>query len=983
MIMNDPKGSIWRKWDLHFHTHSSYDYEDNSITNQDIIDILKSNNISVVAITDHHIIDIQRIKELNELAKRDIVILPGIEMRSELGGSESIHFIGIFPEDSEDYNIETTWTKLQGQLNLTSEDIKNMGDNNIYCDLKEASNLIHELGGIVSIHAGRKSNTIENITNSLPYKQAIKRDVLDFIDIFEMGQLKNVEEYEQKVFPKINKHPPMIICSDNHNIKKYKLRDNCWIKADPTFEGLKQILNEPKERVFIGETPPILGRVHNNKTKYIKSVFINKKEDSGLDEIWFTDIKIDLNPELVAIIGNKGNGKSALTDIIGLVGNTHNHRNFSFLNEEKFRQPKNNKASHFEGELQWESEDIDKDKRGLDQEDTEPHEYEKVKYVPQKFLEVLCNEEKEDFEKELKKIIFSHVPEEQRLGQNSLDKLVTFKTEAVNKGIDMLCDRLSATNKEIIELEEMSTDKYRQEIEERLKIKNQELQAHEKIKPNQVKQPESDDINPELKKISEEINIKTKKKRELEEIRDENRKKKTEIHKKVASIDRVSGEIENFKTQYEYLKTELENDLSILGFSFDDIVSLETKIEPLNKKKGNLKSELKGIEDDLNPQGRHDIETETFKDNTYTELERITKEIEELQNRLDEPNKKYQRYLKQLSEWESKEKEIIGSKDKEDSIGYYEKRLDYIRGQLSEDLKEKREERSRQAREIYKKKEKLIEIYKELYEPVKKFVDEHRLSKPNNQVKFDVSFEVVKDFKKTFFSFVHQGVKGSFQGTEEGTKRLQSILDSIDFNNENSVIEFLCKIIDNLERDHRDNGSEEKKIIREELKKDINVLDFYGFLFSLEYLAPTYKLKFGDKELPQLSPGEKGALLLIFYLLIDNKDNIPLIIDQPEENLDNQSVYELLVPYIKEAKKRRQIIIVTHNPNLAVVCDAEQIIYAKIDKSNKNKVTYESGAIENPEINKRIVEVLEGTLPAFNNRDAKYTITKTIRKTMV
>jgi ABC-type lipoprotein export system ATPase subunit len=73
---------------------------------------------------------------------------------------------------------------------------------------------------------------------------------------------------------------------------------------------------------------------------------------------------------------------------------------------------------------------------------------------------------------------------------------------------------------------------------------------------------------------------------------------------------------------------------------------------------------------------------------------------------------------------------------------------------------------------------------------------------------------------------------------------------------------------------------------------------------------------------------------LIFYLLVDNGD-IPLIIDQPEGNLDNQSVFKMLIPCIKEAKKRRQIIIVTHNSNLAVVCDAEQILHAQIDKTNE------------------------------------------------
>lgn len=74
--MNDPKGSIWRKWDLHVHTPYSYDYVDRSVNNQDIIDILKKNNISVVAITDHHAIDINRINELKQLANGEITILP-------------------------------------------------------------------------------------------------------------------------------------------------------------------------------------------------------------------------------------------------------------------------------------------------------------------------------------------------------------------------------------------------------------------------------------------------------------------------------------------------------------------------------------------------------------------------------------------------------------------------------------------------------------------------------------------------------------------------------------------------------------------------------------------------------------------------------------------------------------------------------------------------------------------------------------------
>lgn len=64
--------------------------------------------------------------------------------------------------------------------------------------------------------------------------------------------------------------------------------------------------------------------------------------------------------------------------------------------------------------------------------------------------------------------------------------------------------------------------------------------------------------------------------------------------------------------------------------------------------------------------------------------------------------------------------------------------------------------------------------------------------------------------------------------------------------------------------------------------------------------------------------------------------------------------------------------MVTHNPNLAVVCDAEQIIVASIDKRRNNTVDYYSGSIENPDTNKKIMDILEGTKPAFENRENKY-----------
>src|SRR4029079_13121042 len=95
-------------------------------------------------------------------------------------------------------------------------------------------------------------------------------------------------------------------------------------------------------------------------------------------------------------------------------------------------------------------------------------------------------------------------------------------------------------------------------------------------------------------------------------------------------------------------------------------------------------------------------------------------------------------------------------------------------------------------------------------------------------------------------------------------------------------------------------------LLKDQLRQGVTVQELYDFVFSLGFLSPIYNLQWDGKGLEQLSPGERGNLLLIFYLLVE-QDNIPLVIRQPEENLDNQTVFRTLVPCIKDANQRRQI----------------------------------------------------------------------------
>ena len=109
-------GSTWHRWDLHFHTQTSYDYGDKSVTDDDIINVMHQNGISAFAITDHHVIDIDRLKSLQEKGnKAGICVLPGIEFLADARGDEPIHFIGIF---SELCNINHVWEQIKNKTAL-------------------------------------------------------------------------------------------------------------------------------------------------------------------------------------------------------------------------------------------------------------------------------------------------------------------------------------------------------------------------------------------------------------------------------------------------------------------------------------------------------------------------------------------------------------------------------------------------------------------------------------------------------------------------------------------------------------------------------------------------------------------------------------------------------------------------------------------------------------------------------------------------
>ena len=419
---------------------------------------------------------------------------------------------------------------------------------------------------------------------------------------------------------------------------------------------------------------------------------------------------------------------------------------------------------------------------------------------------------------------------------------------------------------------------------------------------------------------------------------------------------KLKQELDNFKKEiYNYISKNQER-FEKYKLNSNDLIKIEVNtqlieelVESKTKQRDDNSQEIKKLEEDNKMNG---------------------KKINEITSTLSEQQHKYEKYLTDLKKWNNKKQEIIGDDKTPNTIKWYEKEIDFVKNKLKEEINKLRKERISKSLEIYDKKNELVDIFKSLKDYVDKEIYDYQNILGEYEINIEATLKISEEFYNKFLSFINQKVKGSFRGEDDGLKILQELTKEINPKSNEEIEQFLNKIIEYLEYDQREKFDKERRFIIDQIQ-DKNINEFYKYLFSLDYINATYQLKLGDKELTQLSPGEKGALLIVFYLMLA-KDNIPLLIDQPEENLDNESIYKILTHFIRLTKNERQIIIVTHNPNLAIVGDAEQIIFVNIDKKHGNKFTFESGAIENSTINKHASDILEGTLKAFDIRRLKY-----------
>ncbi len=280
----------------------------------------------------------------------------------------------------------------------------------------------------------------------------------------------------------------------------------------------------------------------------------------------------------------------------------------------------------------------------------------------------------------------------------------------------------------------------------------------------------------------------------------------------------------------------------------------------------------------------------------------------------------------------------------------FTKNLDLTKARLKEidKLSTKRDAKTRQLNEALVQ---LKDLWLEEYNIIKDEVS--KVNKNQESIEIKTKF---KGNKKAFRIFLQEKMRGSgLQG-----KKLETIADEY-----NDLVELYY----NLEND---NGK-----LGEILSGGNQLLSFREYFQSqlpdlLIFRVPDhFDIIYHKRPLMEHSLGQRASALIIFLLTI--RDSHLIIIDQPEDDLDNQTIYEDVIKVLKDLKNDTQFIFATHNPNIPVLGDCEQVISCRY---SSDQIAVSQGSIDNEKMRDEVIEIMEGGYEAFDERKKRYELWK-------
>ncbi|PFO84728.1 TrlF family AAA-like ATPase [Bacillus cereus] len=918
-------GSYWRKWDLHVHSPASVLNNQFGDDWEKYINTLENlNDISVVGITDYYSIEgYKKIKEYQANGRLNNIdlVLPNVELRLDLATTKdrpiNIHVIFDPKVDHliEKYFLEELEFTYRGvPYKCSNSDLINLGEDFLkepYSPkkalregMKQFKVSPEKLNQVFIKQNGRfqgkyiivvpNSNQDGNSGLKADSFKGIRREIYGLSHAIFSGNPKDRKfflgemDYEATI-EQCGKIMPCIHGSDAHEFDKIGKPDKnryTWIKAEPSFQGLLQILHEPKERVIIQEEHPD----QKNDYNVIESIQFKDSDQ-------FTNKEIKLNPGLNTVIGGKSSGKSLL--LYKVAQAISDLEIATREKEELWKNPyKGTFIEDVNLQVKW--------RNGEYSSRNSDDPIGKVTYIPQMYINSLSEDTANDvLQRKIREILLQD-SETRLFWDSKKHEGSMFKSGLSGKIIDFF-----------------------EQLE-----KNNELD----IKENQI--GNLDSIRKEKEKIQEQI--------------DEKMKSANLTQAEEDAINLHEKEKEKFNQQIAGAKKTKEQAVSL---SENLQVTCQTFNESLARL-NNLAVEFLPILDELKLNIEQAFETAEIK--ISEQIHGYNEELTEWENKVGLIKKDLNPLLEKLKGVA----EIQKLKENLEEQDEYIKRIQLIR-----------EEKKQVAQALLEIKEAILQRVLKMF-ILKKEIVEYFNSKiyfKDIKVKAQITFDF-EGFDSRFIGLFNRRGKLSkiFPNSEE-----YSIFNDegqFNFSEENYIdkIRNLFEIVLSLDGNKLKKGNTKQQ--------------------AIEYLLDSYTSVIVDLErdgdtLSQMSPGKRGLVLLELFLEMSNEKH-PILIDQPEDNLDNRTISRELVKFIKEKSPQRQIIIVTHNANLVVLTDSENVIVAnqdiQLNENQSHRFEYITGALEcdfliegsnkltSKGIKSHVCEILEGGREAFEIREKKY-----------
>lgn len=977
----DPRGSVWRRWDPHIHTPGTAmnDQFGPNAWVEYLTRIEQSDpRIEALGVTDYCSIDnYEKVLDFQMAGRLPDVGLtfPNIELRLPTATRSdhpvNIHLL-VSPEDPN--HIEETRRFLR-TLKFA------YGRESYACEraelirLGKAHNQTIEDDG-VALTAGTNlfKVTIENLKQSLEGSVWAQRNIIMGVaagsndgtsgvrdaggsleavrvEIERLARVIFAGSPAQRIFwlgegaltaeELLQRYDGLKACihgSDAHDLDRVGKPDSnryTWIKGDATFESLRQACLEPRERVIVAEHPPEGALDY----RVIASVSV-----SGAD--WITTPKIPLAPGLVAIIGARGSGKTALADLIaaGAGAASTDESDRTFLQRAR---------PHLAGSsvaLAW----ADGAKSGSDlpPEFAFDRDAPLVQYLSQQFVERLCSSEgiTDELLAEIERVVFEAHPYEERLGASSFRELLDLRASHgrdlrrfAQDEMDSLADQ--------IEAERIAGDELPGLMKEQARLKT--LLAEDVRARGGLVVVGGEDRAQRLETINGALVVKQA---EVDGLKRQE-KSLSDLAEAVGDIaDRRLPAIQR-ELQRDYVGaglTPAEWQKFLPSFDGDPGKLVGERLAAIRK----ATAHLVGPDVPKPTQPAHQLPPYVAEgvDPAAATLSLLRAEAWRL-GELIGLDANRQRQLRALNDKIAKTEAALVS------VAVRIQESEGSSGRIKA-LMLKRKQAYASLFDGFAAEQDQLDS---MYSPLKDVLgaEQGTLGKLTFSVRRVVDAQAWAERGEALLDLR----MGELRGRGELLKRVrQTLLPAWETGASAEVAEAMAAF--RQEQDQR--FIEQAKVPRADKQAFRKwAADVAAWLNSTDHISVKYGVRYDGVEIEQLSPGTRGIVLLLLYLAVDRSDDRPLIIDQPEENLDPKSIFDELVGRFMETRHRRQIIIVTHNANLVVNTDADQVIVASVGAHRAGRlpeITYISGGLENPVIRKEVCEILEGGQHAFEER---------------